>query len=292
VATGQPARTAPPGSEVLTVIKATSGWAPLDLAEIWEHRGLAYFFTWRDIKVRYKQSVLGIGWAVIQPFVTMVVFTLFFGKLAKIRTGDIPYPIFSYSGLLAWTYFSNALNASGNSLVASGPTITKVYFPRILIPAAATLAYLLDFAIAAVILVGMIVGYYFMPNNFNMLPNAGLLMVFPLTALCFLLALGVGLWLSALNVQYRDVRQALGFIVRLWMFATPIVYPLSMIPKDKQWVMALNPMTGVVEGYRAAFLGQAMPWALIAESLAIALVVFITGAYYFKRMERSFADVV
>jgi len=268
------------------VIEPKKGWVPLDLREIWSYRELLYFLTKRDIKVRYKQTVLGGLWAIIQPVFTMVVFTLFFGRLAKMPSDGIPYPIFVYVGLLPWTYFANALSASGNSLVGSSNLITKVYFPRLIIPTSASLAGLLDFFIAMLVLAAMMAYYQFVPN-------VGIVLFPFLVGLTFLCAVGVGLWLSALNVQYRDIRYVIPFLIQLWMFVSPVIYPVSIVKEEYQWLLALNPMGGVIEAYRASLLGH-MPvdWSLLGLSSAMILLMLITGLYYFRRMEKVFADVV
>jgi lipopolysaccharide transport system permease protein len=270
----------------LTIIEPKKGWVPIDLREIWDYRELLYFLTKRDIKVRYKQTVLGGLWAIIQPAFTMIVFTLFFGRLAKMPSDGIPYPIFVYAGLLPWTYFANAVAASGNSLVGSANLITKVYFPRIMVPASASLAGLLDFAVAVLVLAVLMVYYRFVPG-------AGILLFPFLVALTFLCAVGVGLWLSALNVQYRDIRYAIPFLIQIWMFLSPVIYPVSLVKGKYQWLLALNPMGGVIHAYRASLLGhRPIDWSLLAVSALIILVLFLGGLGYFKRMERTFADVV
>jgi len=273
-------------SEPITVIEPKKGWVPIDLKEIKEYRELLYFLTKRDIKVRYKQTVLGGLWAVIQPVFTMVVFTLFFGRLAKIPSDGIPYPIFVYAGLLPWTYFANALSNSGNSLVGSANLITKVYFPRLIVPASASLAGLLDFFIAMLVL-GVMMVYY------QVIPGFSIFLFPVLVGLTLLCSLGVGLWLSALNVQYRDIRYVIPFLVQIWMFMSPVIYPVSMVNKKYQWLLALNPMGGVIKAYRASLLGhQPIDWSLLSLSTAIILMLFISGLYYFRSMERVFADVV
>jgi lipopolysaccharide transport system permease protein len=275
-----------PIAENWTVIEPKKGWIPFDLKEIWKFRELFYFLTKRDIKVRYKQTVLGGLWAIIQPVFTMIVFTLFFGRLAKMPSDGIPYPIFVYAGLLPWTYFANALTASGNSLVGSANLITKVYFPRLIIPASASLAGLLDFFIAMLVL-GVLMVYY------QFLPGYGILLFPALVALTFLCAVGVGLWLSALNVEYRDIRYAIPFVVQLWMFVSPVIYPVSMVGEKYQWLLALNPMGGVITAFRASLLGhQPIDWFLLIISAVIIVLLFLSGIFYFKRMEKTFADVV
>ena len=269
-----------------TIIEPKKGWIPIDLKEIWNYRELLYFLTKRDIKVRYKQTVLGGLWAIIQPVFTMVVFTLFFGRLAKMPSDGIPYPIFVYAGLLPWTYFANALSTSGNSLVGSANLITKVYFPRLIIPASASLAGLLDFFIAMLVMGAMMIYY-------NFIPNIGILLFPFLVGLTFLCAVGVGLWLSALNVQYRDIRYVIPFLIQLWMFVSPVIYPVSMVPQRFQWLLAMNPMGGVINAYRASLLGH-MPinWSLLGLSTVIIIILFLSGLYYFRRMEKTFADVI
>jgi len=270
----------------ITVIEPKTGWVPVDFREIWNYRELLYFLTKRDIKVRYKQTVLGGLWAVIQPAFTMLVFTLFFGRLARMPSDGLPYPIFVYAGLLPWTYFANAVSASGNSLVGSSNLITKVYFPRIVVPASAALAGLLDFFIALFVLAALMIWY-------QVLPGPGIFLFPFLVALTFLCAVGVGLWLSALNVQYRDIRYAIPFLVQVWMFVSPVIYPVSLVHGNYQWLLALNPMGGVIHAYRAALLGhQPIDWGLLGLSTLIILALFLGGLYYFRRMEKVFADVV
>lgn len=270
----------------VTVIEPKKGWIPFDFKEFWKYKELLYFLTKRDIQVRYKQTVLGGLWAIIQPFFSMVVFTLFFGRLAKMPSDGIPYPIFVYAGLLPWTYFANALTASGNSLVGNANLITKVYFPRLIIPMSGALAGLLDFFIAFVVLAVMMVYYGFMPG--------WAILLFPLlVGLTFLCALAVGMWLSALNVQYRDIRYAIPFIVQLWMFVSPVIYPVSLVSENYRWLLALNPMGGIINAYRASLLGnQPIDWNMLGISTVIILTLFFFGLYYFKRMEQTFADVV
>jgi len=270
----------------ITIIEPKTGLVPVDFREIWNYRELLYFLTKRDIKVRYKQTVLGGLWAVIQPAFTMLVFTLFFGRLAKMPSDGLPYPIFVYAGLLPWTYFANAVSASGNSLVGSSNLITKVYFPRIVVPASAALAGLLDFFIALFVLAALMIWYQFLPGP--------AILLFPfLVALTFLCAVGVGLWLSALNVQYRDIRYAIPFLIQVWMFVSPVIYPVSLVHGNYQWLLALNPMGGVIHAYRASLLGhQPIDWGLLGLSTLIILALFLGGLYYFRRMEKVFADVV
>jgi lipopolysaccharide transport system permease protein len=276
-----------PGLAPLPVsrIRPTRGAAGLRLGELWEYRELLYFLTWRDIKVRYKQTFLGAAWAVIQPFFTMVVFSLFFGNLAKMPSDGVPYPVFTFTALLPWTYFAFALTNTSNSLVASANLLTKVYFPRLIIPIAGTLAGGIDFAIAFVVLLGMMV-FFGVPFT----PAIALLPAFLLLAVAT--ALGTGLWLSALNVEYRDIRYVLPFMVQFWLFATPVAYPSSLLSEPWRTLYGLNPMVGVVEGFRWALLGTNPPGPAIVLSTGVAVCVLISGALYFRRMERSFADVV
>ena len=268
------------------VIEPSRGWFSLHLNELWQYRELLYFLAWRDIKVRYKQTVLGAAWAIIQPFLTMVVFTLFFGKLAKIPSEGVPYPIFSYAGLLPWTFFAQAMNQSSDSLVGNAHLITKVYFPRLAVPLSATLAPFVDFCIAFIVLIGMMFYYQIFPTGTLVWLPAFLL-------LAFATSLGVGLWLSALNVQYRDVRYTVPFLTQIWLFATPVIYPSSAVHGPWRIILGLNPMTGVVEGFRWALLGiGAAPGGMIYTSMGVTLLLIITGAIYFKRMEKTFADIV
>ena len=270
----------------ITIIEPKKGWVPVDLKEIWHYRELLYFLTKRDIKVRYKQTILGGLWAIIQPVFSMIVFTLFFGKLANIPSDNIPYPIFVYIGLLPWTYFSNAVSASGNSLVGSANLITKIYFPRLIVPASAALGGLLDFFIAMIVLAGLMIYYQF-------LPGLGICFFPFLIILTFLCALGVGLWLSALNVQYRDIRYAIPFLIQIWMFLSPVIYPVSLVKGKYQLLLALNPMGGIIHAYRSSLLGhQSIDWLLLGISAGMVLVIFLSGLFYFRRMERTFADIV
>ncbi len=269
----------------LVVIEPNKAWSASDLRDLWAFRELLYFLTWRDVKVRYKQTELGIAWAIIQPLFTMLVFTLFFGRLAGVPSDNVPYPVFAYAGLLAWTFFANAITNSGNSLVGSANLITKVYFPRMIIPGAAVAAGLVDFAIAFVILVLLMVYY-------GAMVTWSILMFPVLVLLTTLLALGTGMWLSALNVKYRDVRFALPFLVQLWMFVSPVIYPASFLPAKFRWLLSLNPMTGIIEGYRSSLFGLPFNWIALAASAAITLILLIYSSYSFRRMEKSFADIV
>jgi len=256
------------------------------LKDLWAYRELLYFLTWRDVKVRYKQTSLGAAWAVLQPLLTMLVFTLLFGRLAGIQSGDIPYPLFSYAGLLIWTFFANAISNSGNSLVSSANLITKVYFPRMIIPAAAVIAGLVDLAIALIVLVPLMIYY-------KASVGVGVVMIPLLLALCALLALGVGMWLSALNVKYRDIRYAIPFLIQLWMFASPVIYPASLLPEKWRWILFLNPLTGIIDNFRIAlFGGQSFAWKSLGISAVVTIFVLFYSAYSFRRMERHFADIV
>jgi lipopolysaccharide transport system permease protein len=269
----------------LVVIEPSKSWVPLNLRDLWNYRDLLYILTERDIKVRYKQTLLGAAWAVIQPFFTMLIFTLFFGRLAGMPSDGIPYPIFAYAGLLPWTFFSNAVTNSGNSLVGNSNLITKVYFPRMIIPIASVGAGLLDLVIAFGLLILMMI-YYGMGFSITML------MLPILVVLTSLLAIGLGMWMSALNVKYRDIRYALPFLIQLGMFATPIIYPLSIVPEKWRWLMALNPLAGLIEGFRSACFGKPFDWMSIGVSVTITFAVLIFSAYTFRKMERSFADIV
>jgi len=280
--------------EMVVYMRPSRGWSALNLKELWRYRELIYFLIWRDIKVRYKQTALGASWAIIQPFVTMVVFSLFFGRLAKIPSDDIPYPIFSYTALLPWGLFAKALTDAGRSLVAQRTLITKVYFPRLSIPISSVLSGLVDFGLAFIVLVLMILYYNYAPNQTYQVYLTPAVLTLPLfLLLAIVTALGVGLWLSALNVNYRDVNYVLPFLTQVWFFMTPITYSTSMIPDKAQLLYALNPMVGVVEGFRWALLGTGTaPGPLLAISTTIAIIVLISGLFYFRRMERTFADMV
>ena len=269
------------------IIKPHQGWTGIDLKELFQYRELLFFLIWRDIKVRYKQTVLGALWAILQPFLTMVVFTIFFGQLMEVPTDGFPYPIFSYAALLPWTYFANALNNSGTSLVGSANLITKIYFPRLIVPIAAALAGLLDLAIALSILIGMMF-YYHVSLSWGLL-------LWPILVLfTFLLAGGLGLWFSALYVKYRDIRYTLPFIIQLWLFASPVIYPSSMLPKRIQGIIEIcNPMCGFINAYRASFFGNTpIPWENLGTAIFISIIVFISGVLYFRRMEHEFADII
>ena len=267
-------------------IHPASSWSSIGLRELWEYRELLYFLVWRDVKVRYKQTALGAAWAIIQPLMMMVVFSLFFGYLAKVPSDGIPYPIFTFCALLPWQLFAHALTESSNSLVANEHLITKVYFPRLVVPIAAVLGGVVDFAVAFVILLLMMLYY-------GIVPTWAIVTLPGFILLAIMTALGVGLWLSALNVQYRDVRYTIGFLIQFWLFATPVAYPSSIVPERWRPLYGLNPMAGVVEGFRWALLGKSEPpGALLAVSVAVVILILVGGLYYFRRMEQEFADVV
>ncbi|HLE82110.1 MAG TPA: ABC transporter permease [Dehalococcoidia bacterium] len=274
------------GQSPAVVIQSSPGWALPDLAELWQNRELLYFLIWRDIKVRYKQTAVGAAWAVVQPLLMMVVFTLFFGRVAGISSGDVPYPIFTFSALLPWQLFALGLTLASTSLVVNERLITKVYFPRILVPTAAVLAGLLDFGIAFLLLIGMMI-------YFGIVPALAVFALPLFLLLAVITALGLSYWLSALDVQYRDVRYTIPFLVQIWLLATPVFYPSSLISERWQFLLALNPMTGVVEGFRWALLGQGgTPEPMVAVSALVAVVMFVGGVLYFRRVERYMADVV
>ena len=267
-------------------LSPSSGWTSLKLNELWEYRELVYFLTWRDIKVRYKQTVLGAGWAIIQPFMTMVVFSLFFGSLAKIPSDGIPYPVFSFTALVPWTFFSNGLSQASNSLVGNANLMQKVYFPRLAAPLAAVLAGFVDFVLASIVLLGIMFFYGIVPTaNIIWLPFFLILVV--------ITSLGVSLWLSAMQVQFRDVRYLVPFLTQLWLFATPVAYPSSLLSEPWRTLYGINPMTGVIEGFRWALLGtNTAPGPIIIISSLVALALLVSGAFYFRKMERTFADVI
>ncbi len=269
---------------IATIIRP-SGARP-SFGALWAYRELLYFLVWRDLKVRYKQTVLGVAWAVLQPLATTLVFTIFLGRLAGMPSDGVPYPLFAYTAMLPWQLFAHALTESSNSLVANERLITKVYFPRLVIPLATILAGLVDFVIAFMVVIGLMAWY-------GVAPGLSVLAVPLFVGLAVLTALAVGLWLSALNVQYRDVRYTLGFLVQIWLFATPVAYPSTLVPERWRALYGLNPMAGVVEGFRWALLGHGQaPGAMLVVSTAVTVVVLIAGLWYFKRMERTFADVV
>jgi len=282
---GGPSAIAQGHTQVPVIIERSHGWLGLNWRELWAYRGLLYFLTWRDVKVRYKQTVLGAAWAVIQPLFTMVIFTIVFGKFAGMPSDGIPYPLFAYVGTLGWAFFSNAITSGGNSVVSSANLITKTYFPRIIIPAAAVVAGLVDFAVALPVLAGLLI-YYRAEVSWK-------LSFFPVVVvLATLLALGVGMLLAALNVKYRDIRHALPFLVQVWIFVTPVIYPASLVPSRWRWLLRLNPMTGIIEAYRASLLSRRFDWGSLAASAVLTLVILTCGLFIFRRTEKGFADVI
>ncbi len=276
---------APAAAEL--VIRRRRGWIPIDLGELWRFRDLLYFLTWRDIKVRYKQTLLGAAWAVLQPVLTMVVFSLLFGRAMNVPSDGVPYPVFVLAGLLPWTFFSSALGASANSLVTSANLITKVYFPRLFIPVSACLSCLLDFLIACLALAALVLWHGIVPSL------SGLLLAVPVVLLVSVAAAGCGLWLSALTVEYRDFRYVVPFMLQVWMFVTPVIYPASIVPESWRRWLALNPMAGLVEAFRSAVLGhRPIPLAPLLLSSAVAAALLVSGLFFFRKVERSFADVI
>jgi lipopolysaccharide transport system permease protein len=269
----------------LVTIKPSKAWSPLNLRELWAYRELLYFLVWRDLKVRYKQTLLGGLWAIMQPLIMMLIFTFFFGKLAQIPTEGIPTALFYYTGLSIWSFFANAVSNGANSLMGNTNLITKIYFPRLIIPSAAVLACVIDFAIASVLLIPLLIYY-----DFGM--TWRMLLLIPLSILTTTLALGMGVLFSALNAKYRDVRHALPFVLQVWMFLSPVIYPSSLVPHQWRWALILNPLTGVIESYRSALFGHAINWWALAYSVGFALFLLSLSAYTFRRMERSFAEVI
>ena len=272
--------------ENIILIKPKAGWQLIDFKELKEYRDLFYFLILRDVKVKYKQTVLGAMWVVIQPFFTMVIFSLFLGKLAKVPSDNIPYPIFSYAALVPWTYFANSLSGASDSLVGNTELISKVYFPRIIVPIAPVLSRLIDFVISLGLLFLMMLYYHIAPTPY--------IVVFPfLTLLMVMTAAGVGMWLSALNAHYRDIKYTVPFMIQLWMFASPVVYPSSMVPEKFRMWYGLNPMAGIIEGFRSMLLGTVeFPYKMIIISTIFSTLILISGAMYFKRVERYFADYI
>lgn len=267
------------------IIRPPRGWVVINLRDLWLYRELLYFLTWRDIKIRYKQTVLGFAWAILQPFLMMIVFTLFFGNLLKVPSEGIPYPLFSYTAMLPWTLFAQGVTRSSDSLVANANMVQKIYFPRLSLPLSGILAPLVDFAIAFVLLIGMM--FYF-----GYTPTLRILWMLPLLILALLTASGVGLWLSAINVRYRDIRYIVPFLIQIWLLASPVVYPSSLLPARFQAIYGLNPMAGVIEGFRWALLGTEPPGSIITISVIIVIVLLISGAFYFRYSEKTFADVI
>lgn len=288
---GSNAGPVPGPAAAVTVIKPTKGWVPVDLHELWEYRDLLYFFTWRDIKIRYKQTLLGFAWAILQPLVAMIIFTIIFGRLANLPSDGVPYPIFAYTALLPWTLFSESITRSTQSMVLNSNIIKKVYFPRIALPISSVLSPLADFAIAFVILALLMVYYICIEHApITLTVNVIWLPVFILLAM--ITSLGIGLWLSALNAMYRDFQYVVPFMVQIWMFASPVVYAASMVPQSYKLIYGLNPMTGVIEGFRWALLGTEAPGEIAIVSAVISVALLISGAFYFRRMQRTFADEV
>jgi len=272
-------------AEPLVVIQPTKRWSLLSFKDIWAYRELLFFLTWRDVKVRYKQTALGAAWAILQPLFMMIIFTIFFGRLAAVDSAGIPYPAFALAGLVPWTFFSNAITASGNSLVGSANLITKVYFPRLIVPAAAMLAGLVDFVLAFVLLI-LLMLYY------QIVPTIQVLFLPVLVLLTALFSLGVGTWFSALNVKYRDVRFALPFLIQLWLFVSSVILPSSAIPQKWRWLLTLNPMSGIIEGYRSALFGLPFDWPALGIASGLTILTLLYAIYAFARVERSFADII
>ncbi|HZA57136.1 MAG TPA: ABC transporter permease [Candidatus Udaeobacter sp.] len=271
---------------VIRIEPSTSRLPAVTLNELWEYRELLYFLVWRDVKVLYKQTAIGASWAIVQPLLTMVIFTVVFDRFAKMPSDGLPYPIFSYTALLPWTYFSKALNQSIQSVVHNSNLITKVYFPRPLLPISAILSGIIDFGISFVFLISMMIWY-------GIMPGWGTLFLPGFVLMTILTALSISLWLSAINVRYRDVGQAIPFLIQIWMFASPVAYPVSVVPENWRLLYSLNPMVGVIEGFRWALLGKATPEILpIVISIAVVLALLFSGMVFFKRMEETFADVV
>jgi len=269
------------------VIKPQKGWLNVDLKELWDYRELAYFFVWRDIKVRYKQTAVGALWAIFKPMIAMLIFAFFFGRFAKMPSDGVPYPIFVYIGLLLWNYFSFGLTLSSGSMVGNAGIIQKIYFPRLIVPFSSSLVGLVDFAIASVILIGIMLYYGYTPNI------VGILYLPLLIFIAFLSSVGLGCFLAAVNVKYRDVRYVLPFFIQMMMFLTPVIYPVSMLGDKFKWVLALNPMAGVIETARGALLGiREVNWQLLSISIVVSIVLFVFGIFYFRKTERYFADII
>lgn len=272
-------------NEPLVVIQPSTKWDLLSFKDIWAYRELLFFLTWRDVKVRYKQTALGAAWAILQPLFMMIIFTIFFGRLAGVDSQGIPYPLFALAGLVPWTFFSNSITASGNSLVGSANLITKVYFPRLIVPAAAMLAGLVDFLLAFSLLVLMMIYY-------RVTLTAQILFLPVLILLTALFGLGVGTWMSALNVKYRDVRFALPFVIQLWLFVSSVILPSSSVPQKYRWILLFNPMSGIIEGYRSALFGLPFDWPALGMASVLTVLVLLYAIYSFGRVERSFADII
>jgi lipopolysaccharide transport system permease protein len=272
-------------NEPLVVIQPRKGWSILSFKDIWAYRELLYFLTWRDVKVRYKQTALGVAWAILQPLFMMVIFTIFFGRLAAVESAGIPYPLFALAGLVPWTFFSNSVTASSNSLVGSSNLITKVYFPRLIVPAAALMAGLVDFILAFLLLIVLMVYY-------QVVPTIQVLFLPVVVLLTALFGLGVGIWTSALNVKYRDVRFALPFLIQLWLFVSSVIMPSSSLSPKYRWLLKLNPMSGIIEAYRATLFGLPFDWPTIGIASVLTILTLIYAIYSFSRVERSFADII
>lgn len=268
-----------------STIERTNSWKIFDLSELWAYRELLFFLTWRDIRVRYKQAVLGMGWVVLQPLLMTLVFTVFLGVIVRVPSDNVPYPLFAYSGLLLWTFFSGAISGSGNSLIGNTHLITKVYFPRLLIPLASILARMVDLLVALIMLIGLMIYY-------RAGVSTGLLMAPLLIVLLALLALGLGMWTSALNVKYRDVGLALPVFIQLWMFVSPVVYPLTLVPERWRLLYSLNPLVGIIEGFRAALFGKSFNWPTLGISTIVTLALLLYAGFVFKRREKTFADII
>ena len=268
-----------------STIERTNSWKIFDLRELWAYRELLFFLTWRDVRVRYKQAVLGMGWVVLQPLLMTLVFTVFLGVIVRVPSDNVPYPLFAYSGLLLWTFFSGAISGSGNSLVGNAHLITKVYFPRLLVPLASILARMVDLLVALVMLIGLMI-------YFRVGVSSGLLMAPVLIVLLALLALGLGMWTSALNVKYRDVGLALPVFIQLWMFVSPVVYPLTLVPERWRLVYSLNPLVGIIEGFRAALFGKSFNWPALGISAIVTVALLLYAGYIFNRREKTFADII
>jgi len=269
------------------IIKPKNKWWQLDLKEIWQFRDLFYFFTWRDLKVKYKQTAVGVAWAIFQPFITMVIFSIFFGRLAKMPSDGIPYPIFVYTGLLFWLLFSSGLASVSGVFIANEKIVTKIYFPRIILPISSIITNVVDFFIASVVLIGMMIYYQYTPSL------VGLLLVVPLVLMSVFSVLGIGLFFGALNVKYRDVRFVLPFFIQILMFVTPVIYPVSIAPEKYKWLLGINPMSGIIDTARAGLLGTGnIDWTLLGVSAISMCIYCIIGFFYFKKVERYFADVI
>jgi lipopolysaccharide transport system permease protein len=279
-----------PADNKQIIIEPSRGWISLQLRAIWQYRELLYFLIWRDLKVRYKQTAIGIGWIILQPLISMVIFSFLFGGLLQVPSGGVPYPIFVYSGLLPWNYFANSLTRSSSSLVNNQNLITKVYFPRLVVPISSVLSGLVDFLVSFIVLAILMLIFSFYPTPYAIFLPGFLL-------LAIITALGFGLWLSALNVRYRDVNYITPFLIQIWMYLTPVIYPVTIIPEKFRFLLALNPLTGVVEGFRWALLGDQLtdvqpPGAIFFVSIVISLIVLVSGTVYFRRTERKFADII